>query len=564
MYIDTWPTTACRRFPSLVCLFALVVSWPAPMAAAPPSPGRNRVPPAAAQGAAADGSQRPVLGLTGHTNEVYTVVFSPDGKRLASASNREINVWDAVTGREVFSYLTKGTNVFGLAFSPDGQRLAVGISHQVKILDAGNGKELAVLGGANHFLFRMAFSPDGKHLAASGGSTNGTGAVSIWEVGSGKYLRSLSGAAEAVLTVAYSRDGRFLASAGGVTSGVRPGTVIVWEAATGRMVQTLRGHEDNVYGVAFSPDGRRLASAGGARGSLKPGTLKLWEVATGQEVCRLAGHASPIFGVVFSPDGRHLASAGGDRTVKVWEVLTGKEVLSLVAHDRVVYSLAFSPDGQRLATAGADRTVKVWNVAEWRRPAAAAAVPLTGNELNERWAELASADAARAYRSMGALGAAPGQAVPLLRDRVRPVAALTTPQRKQVEQWLRELDDDHFAVRENASTKLGRLGEAILGPLNRVLAGDPTLEVRRRALRLLEQLEGVRLSGSALAVLRAVEVLERIGTPEAVAILKTLSAGLPEARLTREASASLERLERSSGTKGQNRPSDRIAPDRLR
>jgi Tol biopolymer transport system component len=478
---------------------------------------------------------------------VYTVAFSPDGKRLAAASNREVKVWDAATGQEVFSYLIKGTNVFGLAFSPDGKRLAVGISHQVKILDAGTGQELTVLAGANHFLFRMAFSPDGKHLAASGGSTNGTGAVSIWEVESGKYVRSLSGAAEAVLTVAYSRDSGLLAAAGGLTSGVRPGTVVVWEAATGRMVHTLRGHEDNVYGVAFSPDGRRLASAGGVRGSLKPGSLKLWEVATGQEVCRLTAHTGPAFGVVFSPDGRYLATAGADRAVKVWEVLTGKEVLSLAAHDRAVYSLAFSPDGQRLATASADRTVKVWNVAGWQRPPSASVGTLTGKELEERWTELASGDAVRAYRSMGVLGTAPGQTIPLLRDRLRPVAGLSAGQRKQVEQWLRDLDDDQFEVRQNASAELGRLGEAILGPLTRVLAGDPSLEVRRRALRLLEGLGSVNLSGGQLAALRAVELLERIGTREAAAILKALAGGLPEARLTRDARASLERLERASG-----------------
>ncbi len=552
---DTRPTTAPSPCCSLLGLLALALS----VAAAAPALGQDRDAPALAT----DDIRRASLTLTGHTNEVYTVAFSPDGKRLASAGNREVTVWDAATGREVFSYLTKGTNVFGLAFSPDGRRLAVGISHQVKILDAASGKELTVFGGANHFLFRMAFSPDGKHLAASGGSTNGTGAVSIWEVESGKYVRSLSGAAEAVLTVAYSQDGSLLASAGGLTSGVRPGTVVVWEAATGRMLQALRGHEDNVYGVAFSPDGRHLASAGGVRNSLKPGTLKLWEVATGQEVCRLAGHTGPVFGVAFSPDGRYVATAGGDRTVKVWEVLTGKEVLSLAAHDRVVYSLAFSPDGQRLATASGDRTVKVWSVAAWRRPPAAVAAALTGRELEARWAELAGADAMRAYRSMAVLGAVPGQVLPLLRDRLRPVAGLTAGQQKHVEQWLRDLDDDRFQVRQHASAELGRLGEAVRGPLTRVLAADPSLEVRRRALRLLEGLESVGLSGGQLAALRAVELLERIGTPEATAILKTLAGGLPEARLTRDARASLERLEKSSAVSGPARPAKRHSADHI-
>src|SRR6516164_4975664 len=71
---------------------------------------------------------KPALTLSGHTSEPYTVAFSPDGKRVASGSNREVIVWDLAAGKELFTYRITGTNVFGLAFSPDGKRLAVGIS----------------------------------------------------------------------------------------------------------------------------------------------------------------------------------------------------------------------------------------------------------------------------------------------------------------------------------------------------------------------------------------------------------------------------------------------------
>src|SRR5688572_230517 len=78
----------------------------------------------------------PKLRLTGHTSEVFTVVFSPDGKRLASCSNSDVRVWDLATGKELYTYPTKGTNVYGLAFSPDGKRLAVGVSKQIRLLEA--------------------------------------------------------------------------------------------------------------------------------------------------------------------------------------------------------------------------------------------------------------------------------------------------------------------------------------------------------------------------------------------------------------------------------------------
>jgi WD40 repeat protein len=69
---------------------------------------------------AADEKSTPVLNLTGHLSEVYTVAFSPDGKRLASASNREVIVWDLSAGKALFTYHITGTNVFGLALTPDG------------------------------------------------------------------------------------------------------------------------------------------------------------------------------------------------------------------------------------------------------------------------------------------------------------------------------------------------------------------------------------------------------------------------------------------------------------
>jgi WD40 repeat protein len=304
----------------------------------------------------------PLLNLTGHPAEVYTVAFSPDGRRLASASNREVIVWDLAAGTELFTCRVTGTNVFGLAFSPGSKRLAVGISKVVKVLDAATGREESAVAGAAHFLFRMAYSPDGKRLAASSGSQNNAGELCVWDAATGQVVLRLGPQAGAVLNEAYSADGRRLAAATGATTGTRPGEVTVWEAASGREVLTLRGHADNVYAVAIGPDGRRVASASGVRGAARPAEVKLWEMLTGQDAPSLAGHAGPVFAVAYSPDGRLLATASGDRAVRLWEAATGREILCLTGHNGVIYSAAFSPDGKRLASAGADRAVKVWEV----------------------------------------------------------------------------------------------------------------------------------------------------------------------------------------------------------
>src|SRR5262245_20648144 len=95
----------------------------------------------------------PLLTLGGHMNEVYTIAFAPDGKRLAAACNSQVKVWDLASGKEVFTYTVKGTNVYGVACSPDGKLIAVGVSKQIKLLDAANGAEKSTLTCGPNWLF---------------------------------------------------------------------------------------------------------------------------------------------------------------------------------------------------------------------------------------------------------------------------------------------------------------------------------------------------------------------------------------------------------------------------
>jgi HEAT repeat protein len=135
------------------------------------------------------------------------------------------------------------------------------------------------------------------------------------------------------------------------------------------------------------------------------------------------------------------------------------------------------------------------------------------------------------------LVAAPEHTLPLLRDRLRPA---THSQRAL--QVIAELDSEHFAVRKKASEELEQLGEAAEPALRKLLASRPSLEVRRRAECLLEKLEGTAPPPDRLRTLRGTAVLEHIGTPEARRLLTELAQGMPEARLTQEARASLQRL----------------------
>ncbi|WP_193943576.1 trypsin-like peptidase domain-containing protein [Sphaerospermopsis aphanizomenoides] len=286
--------------------------------------------------------------LTGHSELVYSVAFSPDGKTLASGSgDNTIKLWDVATGKSIATLTGHSNSVISVAFSPDGKTLASGsLDNTIKLWDVATGKSIATLTGHSEGVDSVAFSPDGKTLASSGSRDT---TIKLWDVAIGQSIATLTGHSESVISVAFSPDGKTLASGSG------DDTIKLWDVATGQSIATLTGHSESFISVAFSPDGKTLASGSWDN------TIKLWDVATGKSIATLTGHSFVVNSVAFSPDGKTLASSGSfDNTIKLWDVVTGKSIATLTGHSFGVNSVAFSPDGKTLASGSGDDTIKLW------------------------------------------------------------------------------------------------------------------------------------------------------------------------------------------------------------
>jgi WD40 repeat protein len=167
----------------------------------------------------------------------------------------------------------------------------------------------------------------------------------------------------------------------------------------------------------------------------------------------------------------------------------------------------------------------------------------TSPDVDRLWAALADADAAKAFQSITTLVRTPGRTVALLGSRLKPA---TAPEPRQVEQWIGDLNSPRFAVRERAGRKLDELGGLAESPMRKALQSSLPLEVRRRLEKLVDKLSGPLTLPEHLRAVRAVEVLERIGTPEAKKLLRAYAAGAPGSRLTRDSSEALQRPDKAA------------------
>jgi WD40 repeat protein len=322
--------------------------------------------------------------LHGHTAEVHKVVFSPDGKLLASASgtsgtDNSVRLWDVATGQPIGQPLTgHQDSVVFLSFSPDGKLLASTDKKEIILWDVATRKPIGQpLTGHSGDVLSLAFSPDSKVMASGSfikvgdNSLPGKGEIYLWDVATHERIGpSLTGNDSPVYSLAFSPDG-ILASGGGgkdyYGDSDRGYSIVLWNVAKAKALGSpLVGHKDEVLSLAFSPDGKVLASGSADE------TVKLWDVARLKPVDNSSlldkdHHTRQVLDVHFSHDGKTLISADAGNLVLMREPkfsTTSENNLALssisrknlitgyIDVSRKVWSIAFSPDESKWALGG--------------------------------------------------------------------------------------------------------------------------------------------------------------------------------------------------------------------
>ncbi len=304
-------------------------------------------------GSTTTASSSALVTYQGHSDYIWSVDWSPQGKYVVSGSSDGTSqVWEAGTGKRLLSYRShispaqSNDWARSVAWSPDGKQIVTGFQDgTAESLDIVSREHLSTYSGAQSGVAAVAWSPDGKYVAL--GRYDDT--VQIYEAASGKPLLTYSGHNDFVLTVAWSHDGKRIAS------GSSDGIVKVWRPSDGHLFLNYTNHTDDIRSVSWSHDDTRIVS-----GSWD-GTAQVWEADTGHTLLTYTKHTGGMVNAVaWAHNDVHIASGGNDVNTHVWEAKTGTLVHTYYSYP--IFSVAWSPDDSRIVTGGYNKVGQVWQV----------------------------------------------------------------------------------------------------------------------------------------------------------------------------------------------------------
>ena len=325
-------------------------------------------------------SGKPLTDPFKHAGAVKSAWFSPDGQRIVTVfkvvtatEDKDVprylaRVWDAQSGRPLMEATKDNATVYSAQFSPDGKRIVTASGDVARVWDVQSGKPLTkpMEGDATSAFF----SPDGKAILAVS-----DGAAQVWDAHSGEPLTKPWELGADFVSAQFSSDGGriLIASAGSAK---------VWDTHSGESL-TRSAFANNatahILSAQFSPDGKwffimswdrleligRVEVVDAQSGEPPPPTERLKQSGgLGYETVqfKLERAGEGFESAQFSPDGKGIVTASSDTTARVWDAQFGEPLIEPMKHENAVYSAQFSEDGKWIVTASGDHTARVWDV----------------------------------------------------------------------------------------------------------------------------------------------------------------------------------------------------------
>ena len=312
-----------------------------------------------------------ILSMLGN---VYSVAINPNGTQIAAETTVGYQVFDLITGKELFTFLQAHSKHIRFIYSPDGSQIMAPIDNEIIIWDSKTGKELRRLKieMARTSLASAVYSPDGKYIAASARFYSGDMSYYLltWDVNSGRQLLdNISGGDNYIF---YSKDGKNI----GYTYGNGNDNISSVSAGTGEkqdisdsifypinFQSIAREFERIIWGErSFSPDGLRFAKVSrvlvhdsredDGKDDAWEFSIQIFDSKTGRKLTEHLGSSplsiQPVV-IMYNPQGTRIFAGLSNGSIRIWDSTTGQEITTQNYNNvGSISSAQFSKDGNYL------------------------------------------------------------------------------------------------------------------------------------------------------------------------------------------------------------------------